>query len=136
MPELGVPAQDLALAHLVDAVLRVPVLFNVDILAGCDFEHIGLKRAEKLARDVLTLDPVGHVLLVAGGHQIGADRKPHVLADRHIPERRGNSHIQQLTEQFDEHDRAAARADTALEKIIVADELGDEFGSRILVHFA
>jgi len=71
------PAQRFAVAYPVDVILCVPMLFDMNILPGSHFEHIGLERTEKLAGDVLSLDAVGHVLLVARIHQVGADREPH-----------------------------------------------------------
>ncbi len=41
----------------------MPMLLDVDILAGRDFEDVGFQRAEKFAGDVFAFDPVGHVLV-------------------------------------------------------------------------
>ena len=56
------PAQSLAFAHLVNVILGMAVLLDVDILPRRHLEYVGLKRAQKLAGDVLALDAVGHVL--------------------------------------------------------------------------
>src|ERR1700678_1506628 len=75
---LGMPAQRLAFADFVSAVLGVTMLLDVDILAWRDFEDVRFQRTEEFAGDKLSLDAIGHVLLVASVHQIGADREPHL----------------------------------------------------------
>ena len=62
------------------------VLLDMNILARRNFEDVRLQRAQKFAGDIFAVDAVGHVFLFAGIHQVGANREPDILADRHLPE--------------------------------------------------
>src|SRR5271154_6438636 len=112
------------------------MLLDVNILSGRHLEYVGLKRAQELAGDVLALDAVRHVPFFAGIHQVRANGEPRLLADWHMPDAWRHLDVEQATERFDEHDRAAARFDSTLEQIVVADEFGDKFRLRILGYFA
>jgi hypothetical protein len=85
------------------------MLLDVNILAGRDLENVRFQRTQKFAGDIFAVDAIGHALMVAGIHQVGAHGEPHRLADRHLPDVRRHFDVQQLPERFDKDNRAAAR---------------------------
>ena len=77
------PAQRFAVAHFVDMILCVPMLFDMNIVPGSHFKHIGLERTEKLlalpsariapqlGEDVADLAPVGNISWMRTGDETG-----------------------------------------------------------------